>query len=601
MAAEEASSTFPPTPPGSVLKKVLTVLGEDARRVLPMALLFVVLAMLDFMSAAAVGPLIVAFAMPHELPALVARLPLSLEHMSTEDLIPWIGGVTVLLFAVRGLFGYWLQRRIFAFGFDLRRRLYTRMLGAYLAMPYSFHLRKNTAEMVTVVNNMTPIFSDMAVIAPLRVASELLVVFALAALILIADPLAMAMLVLVLGPALGLVLRVVRSRIARASFGYSQGQTQMLATVQQSLWGLKDIRVLGTHGHFLAKAGGHGKIITENYREFHVLTLLPRYLMEVVLVAFIVALSLVYLKLGRDGAELLPTLGILGVAGLRLIPSLNVIATGLNHVRFAREPVNRLYRDYAAMQAAAAEGLPVLEEDAKPPQDAFERLDLRGVAFRYETAEQDALRDVSFSVKRGEAVGLVGPSGAGKTTLVDVILGLLRPTAGDILVNGQSIVGAERQWLDRVAYLPQNVFLIDDTVRRNVALGLPDEAIDEARIRDALERARLWDVVQELPKGLDTVLGDRGLRLSGGQRQRVALARAFYFERDVLVLDEATSALDNEVEAEIVEEIRRLRGSKTLIVIAHRLSTIEHCDTVYRLERGRVVQQGTFADVVGGA
>jgi ABC-type multidrug transport system fused ATPase/permease subunit len=204
---------------------------------------------------------------------------------------------------------------------------------------------------------------------------------------------------------------------------------------------------------------------------------------------------------------------------------------------------------------------------------------------------------LSLQVLAHESIGLVGPSGSGKTTLVDVLLGLLQPQQGEMRYNDRLLADALGEWRAQVAYLPQQVFLMDATLRSNVALGVAPQDIDEERLQDALRQARLAELVAQLPQGAETVVGERGIRLSGGQRQRIALARAFYHRRDVLVMDEATSALDNETEQEIVEEIRRLKGRTTLIVIAHRLTTVQHCDRILRLDRGRIVAQGTYDEL----
>jgi ABC-type bacteriocin/lantibiotic exporter with double-glycine peptidase domain len=220
----------------------------------------------------------------------------------------------------------------------------------------------------------------------------------------------------------------------------------------------------------------------------------------------------------------------------------------------------------------------------------FNVLSMKGISYRYQDAKQNTLHQLSLDVHAGNSIGLIGASGSGKTTLVDILLGLLEPQQGEITFNGKPLTETLKDWRSNVAYIPQEIFLIDNTLRRNVALGIEDECIDEQRIINALRKARLSELIQKMPDGLDTILGERGIRLSGGQRQRVALARAFYHERDVLVMDEATSALDYETEHEIIEEIKRLKGDKTIIIIAHRLTTVKHCDRIYKLEGGRIVE-----------
>jgi len=326
-----------------------------------------------------------------------------------------------------------------------------------------------------------------------------------------------------------------------------------------------------------------------------VITLAPRYLLEVTMVSFVVMLVLLILLFGHDLQVLVPTLGMFGVAALRLTPSANTLSTSLIQLRYNRDSISRLHRDLKTEASAPREAFRSPFEIAP---DEFRILTLDEVQFTYSKARQPSLNGLSLEIRAGESIGLTGPSGSGKTTLVDVLLGLLEPQAGELRYNDRPFKDALPQWRAQVAYLPQQTFLIDDTLRRNVALGVDDTEIDEPRLDDALRQARLEKLVGQLPDGTDTFLGERGVRLSGGQRQRVALARAFYHGRSVLVMDEATSALDNETEREIVEEIRRLKGQKTLIVIAHRLTTVQYCDRIYCLQDGRIVEQGTYDRVI---
>ena len=268
----------------------------------------------------------------------------------------------------------------------------------------------------------------------------------------------------------------------------------------------------------------------------------------------------------------------------------------LTNLRFNRDAVSRLYAD--VQQLPCSQGS-IVQRQSNAATSQFLKLQLKDIGYRYPNTRQDALRDLNLEIRAGESIGLMGTSGSGKTTLVDVLLGLLE--SQDWVQWNTTGTRCRRllsEWRSQVAYLPQQVFLIDNTLRCNVALGEEDQEIDESRLQAALRLARLSELVEQLPQGVNTILGERGVRLSGGQRQRVALARAFYHGRSVLVMDEATSALDNETEREIVAEIQRLKGQKTMIVIAHRLTTVQHCDRIYRLEQGRFVEEGTPEQVL---
>jgi ABC-type bacteriocin/lantibiotic exporter with double-glycine peptidase domain len=300
--------------------------------------------------------------------------------------------------------------------------------------------------------------------------------------------------------------------------------------------------------------------------------------------------------MGGEIETMIPTLGLFGVAALRLTPSVNQLINGFIRIRHGRYATSRLCADLKNLgNHVPKEPISFKVEKKIEP---FRELLLKDVNFSYSNTKDRSIKNLTMYIETGESIGLIGSSGAGKTTLVDILLGLLEPQDGEILYNGHSLCDSLAGWRTQVAYLPQNVFLIDNTLRRNVALGLSDSKIDEFILHEALRQARLTELVDQLPKGVETFIGEHGVRLSGGQRQRVAMARAFYHGRNVLVMDEATSSLDHETEREIVEEIKHLKRKKTLIVIAHRLTTVQHCDRIYRLEKGRIAETGSFEQVV---
>ena len=317
------------------------------------------------------------------------------------------------------------------------------------------------------------------------------------------------------------------------------------------------------------------------------------------MVMFIVLLVLGSMFLNQNLSELLPTLAVFGVAALRLMPSANMLSASLADLRYCRDGIGRLYRDLEGSQVSHTKFS--FNRKRQIPNAAtknltaepFRSLEIHDLNFRYPGALQNALESICLRIRAGESIGLIGTSGAGKTTLIDIVLGLLEPQQGGIAFNGRPLQEAIGDWRSQTAYLPQEVFLIDNTLKRNIALGVEDEQIDEYRLQESLRQARVTSFLGQLSNGVETFLGERGVRLSGGQRQRVALARAFYHGRRVLIMDEATSALDQETENAIVEEIQYLKGKVTLIVIAHRFTTVQHCDKIYRLEGGHIVEHGT--------
>jgi ABC-type multidrug transport system fused ATPase/permease subunit len=287
-------------------------------------------------------------------------------------------------------------------------------------------------------------------------------------------------------------------------------------------------------------------------------------------------------------------LGVFGVAAIRLIPSINQIIGGLMQLSNSRNAVNLLFSDLKSLKTEGHSN----RRSRDISQIVLNSIDLKKVSYTYPGTNHKVLNNISMSINSGESIGIIGKSGSGKTTLINLLLGFLDADNGELLVNNELINTNIDAWRDLVAYLPQQIFLTDDSIKANIALGVEKHKIDNKKVIQALEKSKLSTFVQSLPDGVDTILGERGKRLSGGQRQRIALARSFYHNRDVLIMDESTSALDNETEAEVVEEIRRLKGSKTVIVIAHRLTTLRYCDRIYRLEKGRIVEHGSYKAII---
>jgi len=324
-------------------------------------------------------------------------------------------------------------------------------------------------------------------------------------------------------------------------------------------------------------------------------TLAPRFVIELAIVLFVVILVVVTFLQSTSLEASYPLIGMFGVAALRLAPGITMVLSNVSVLRNQQHGVSVIAED---LSSVACQNLDFGVSVQPSEREQFSSLKLDRVTFAYDQESDSVLKEVVLSIEAGECVGLIGASGSGKTTLVDVMLGLLEPQEGEILFNGRPLPLALNAWQSNIAYLPQEVFLISGTIRENIALGCEPHEIDENLIQQSLRQAQLNELVGLLPHGVNTHIGERGVRLSGGQRQRVALARALYHKRGILVLDEATSALDDDTEREIVKEIQELKGEKTMIVIAHRLTTLRHCDRIYRLDKGRIVESGPYEEVV---
>lgn len=468
-----------------------------------------------------------------------------------------------------------------------------RLLRGYLGMPYAWHLHRNSAEMMRTANSAVNDVVTNVLSPAVMLVSQGLVVVALTAVLLIAAPLATLLVAITLGVLVLLILRVVQPRLFALGEVYQAMSRRSLQSLQQSLHGVREVKLLGRVEHFRAQfeRAQARKGRTQYLRQ--TLTETPRVLVETVVIGLLLAF-LVTSGVGSGATdESLALLGLFAYAALRVMPTVNRMVTCLNQLRFGAAAVQLVSDDIALLEAHAA----------RQPEPTTERLELRRevavehVSFRYEGAADNALTDVDLRIRRGESVGLVGSTGGGKTTLVDIVLGLLEPTSGRVSVDGVDIAANLPAWHASLGVVPQAQFLLDDTLRRNIAFGLPDDEIDGAALDEAVDLAQLGEFVRTLPEGLDTVMGERGVRVSGGQRQRVAIARALYRRPAVLVFDEGTSALDNRTESDLIRALDTLRGRRTMILVAHRLTTVRGCDRIVVIESGRTIDVGSYDEL----
>lgn len=388
------------------------------------------------------------------------------------------------------------------------------------------------------------------------------------------------------------LLRMVQPRLQLLGWTSHDLNRATLGSLQQSFEGARDIKLLGRERTFADAYGQWRDELSRTRRRYATIAALPRSVIELSLMGLILLLFAIGVTGDGPAEELLSVVGLFAYAGLRLQPSLQRIVSSLNNLRFAEAPLQDLHHDHRMVRADRSH----IDEDA-PPIPFEHEWRAADVAFAYDEDGPWVLRDVDLRIRPGEAIGVCGPTGGGKTTLVDLLTGLLPPSRGRVTVDGADLRDHARGWQRTLGVVPQDVFLIDDTIRYNIALGVAHEEIDQEALAEAVHLAQLERFLADLPDGLDTVVGERGVRLSGGQRQRVAIARALYRRPRVLVFDEGTSALDNTTEAALRDALERLRGSHTIIMVAHRLSTVRSCDRIAYVEAGRIAGVGTFDEL----
>jgi ABC-type multidrug transport system fused ATPase/permease subunit len=579
------------------LREILYLLGKDRRRVPGLLLIFMATSLLELAGLGLIAPYITLMINPElALSGTFGQLSAQFGvESSSMELLIFLSVILLTVFATKAVASIWINRTIIAFSMRQQVQLCSFLMQAYQQLPYTVYLRRNSSEYIYSIQVLSGQFSGKVVTTILQATSNGIVGLVIMVMLAWSSfTIFILLFILLSGTVLGYD-RLFRKYLHNYGQLVNQFSTKMVQCIHEGIEGLKEIRILGRGAHFHQLVRDNAQKANDIGLKQQVISTAPRYLLEFLMVAFLVFVVLNTLALGHDLKDLLPTLGMFGVAALRLVPSANVISSSLLQLRFSRDGVSRLYEELHQLEQQEH----VTELFFSGTPELFRTLTLKNVDFTYPHSTKPALNKITLQLKAGESLGLIGPSGAGKTTLVDLLLGLLEPQAGELQYNEQYTLNEVlEEWRSQIAYLPQQVFLIDNTMRRNVALGEEDSNIDEVRLHEALNQACLSELIEQLPQGVDTMLGERGVRLSGGQRQRVALARAFYHQRSILVMDEATSALDKETEDVIVSDIRRLKGQKTMIVIAHRLTTVQHCDRIYQLEQGRIVEQGTPEQVL---
>ena len=467
-------------------------------------------------------------------------------------------------------------------------RLSNKLVEGYLRLPYPVHLRRTSSELIRNGHGAVQQVVSQVFIPVIRVTAEVFLTLAMLALLVVITPAATGVAVIVIGGAATVLLLLIQPRLKRLGRTAHAMQRETLASLQQSLHGIRDIKILGRERYF-ARRYGKSRLQMARVKYLRsTLAALPHASIELALVGFILLFFALTIVADGNAEALLPVLGLFAYVGLRLQPSLQAVIAGLNDLKYSAAPIEDLHADLRAIANIESEPRHV---EPLPFRDAIV---LDAVSFRYEGSEAHALRDINLTINPGEQIGICGPTGGGKTTLVDIITGLLQPTSGRVTVDGQDLRDQPRAWQRSLGVVPQMVFLIDDTLRRNIALGVADADIDEDAVAEAIHLAQLAEFAAHLPNGLETTVGERGVRISGGERQRIAIARALYRRPAVLIFDEGTSALDNATEVQLMEGIERLRGRHTIILVAHRLSTVHNSDRVVFVEHGRIAGEGTF-------
>ena len=465
---------------------------------------------------------------------------------------------------------------------DYTKRLYR----YYMQKPYLFHVNTNISVIFRNINlACVTVFTDILT-NTLAILTNVITMFVIWVFILVMDWLMALVVLFVLGPLLLLILNYFRKKINYYGTVQNECNLKCIKWLNQGFWSVKETKVMKKEDFFTDEFSKAFTEFTECQKQFLFINRFPRSLIELVCVGGILLLIAIKMLFDIDSESIIPSLGVLALAAVRLMPCMNQVTGLFNQIKFKKPFFEEIYDDFMAVknekEKKAIEVIKEKEETIK----FNDAISVQNLSFSYPETTKNIFTNVSFTIPRGKFVGIVGPSGAGKTTFVDILLGLLKPSEGKILVDNNNIFDNVSGWLDNVSYVPQSIYLIDGTIKENIAFGVLPEDIDDNRIQQVLKMAELYDFVQSLDLKENTQCGDMGAKLSGGQKQRIGIARALYQNPSVLILDEATSALDNETEKQITETITKLKGKITIIAIAHRLSTLASCDFKIKFENG---------------
>lgn len=517
-----------------------------------------------------------------------------------RQLFPGVESSNLLMGVIIGMAAFTLIRAIVKVGSKYAQyrvahnagaRLSITLVRGYLGLPYAAHLQRNSAELIRnsreAVNQMVT-----GVLLPvIKVVAETMIMIGLLVILTVINPIGTAIAVVFVGLAAVVLLAIVQPRIKRVGQTAHRHHKRTYKALQQALHGIRDIKILGRESFFANEFGRSQIKLARAHYLRSTATAFPSVVMEAVIIGLILLLFGLAVITGSQSQTIVSTLGLFAYAGLRLQPSMQQIIKGLNDIRHATAPLDDISKDLHEITSS---------KQGEVSQSRFETLDLKeavhfeDVSFTYEGAPEPAIKEVDLTIHAGEQIGICGPTGGGKTTLVDLLTGLLQPTTGRVTVDGYDIAAHTRGWHRSLGVVPQMVFLTDDTLRRNIALGVSDRDIDHQALEEAIELAQLRDFVESLPQGLDTNVGERGVRISGGQRQRIAIARALYRRPTVVIFDEGTSALDSATESNVMAAIDRLRGQRTVVLIAHRLASVKNADRVVFVDKGVIAGVDTF-------
>ncbi len=525
-------------------------------------------------------------------------------HIETVDMGQAGGGNRMIIFMLAALMILFVVKNVYllfqtyvqnTFVTRNRNRMISRVMREFLNRPYEEYLGADIPTVFRLTDSDIPNAFQLILVL-IQMITEIVVSAFLCVVLVVVSP---VMTVFIVAIFLGMTLllsKILKPHLNAIGRKNQEIQSRIAKWRIQSIYGLKDVKVLHREEFFVRNYYESGSIGANVARNYAVLNNLPRLLIEMIFIVSMLAFIMVYILGGGNINVLIPQLTAFAVAAVRIMPSANRINTYMSEIAYSQPCLDYLYENLNESMKQDVNGSVTGYGKDAPKETDKQRTVLRDkivldhITFAYPGTDKNIFTDAHMEVKRGQSVGIMGPSGAGKSTIVDILLGLLHAQKGSITWDGQNIFDDYEAWLSQIGYIPQSIYLVDESIRDNIAFGIDADKIDEKRIWEVLEEAQLKEFIEELPDGLDTTIGDRGVRISGGQRQRIGIARALYHDPEILVFDEATSALDNDTEKAVMDAVNSFHGKKTMVIIAHRLNTIAKCDVIYKVDGEKIVE-----------
>ncbi|MCX4350046.1 MAG: ABC transporter ATP-binding protein [Lachnospiraceae bacterium] len=580
----------------SLFGKIRSVFDRKQKiQLLVLGIMIFIGGILETLGVGAMMPVVTALLTPDKLQEYVDKYQF-LGNICSVLHIEDVGQMTMTLliglmaiYVIKNLYILLLTYKQNTFITQTRNKMISRVMAEFLNRPYEQYLGADIPTVFRITDSDIPQTFSL-ILAMLNLASEVVVSF-LIFLVLLCINAAMTLFIIgVFGVLTLFIFKVFKPKLNKIGGENQRIQSRIAKWRIQAIYGLKDVKVLNREEFFVRNYYESGKIGANVARNYAVLNNTPRLLIETVFIVSMLSFIAVYISGGGDMNVMMYAIGAFAAAAIRVLPSVNRINTYITEIAYTQPSLDFVY---ANLQQGMKTDAMLAERRANAQKEKLkleDKIELNHISFHYPDSEKNIFTNAHMEVPRGKSVGIIGASGAGKSTIVDVLLGLLHAQAGEITCDGVNIFKNYESWLAQIGYIPQSIYLIDESIRDNIAFGIDEDKINEKRIWEVLEEAQLKEFVEDLPEGLDTTIGDRGVRLSGGQRQRIGIARALYHDPEILVFDEATSALDNDTEAAVMEAVNSFHGKKTMVIIAHRLNTIEKCDIIYKVENEKLVK-----------